>query len=106
MDKQTQARYDAKALVIKAMAHPTRLLIIEELSKREHCVCELTGMIGADTSTVSKHLALLKNAGIVSDEKRGQMVYYKLQMPCVLNFLSCLEKTIRENARAQLALVG
>ncbi|HEX2959978.1 MAG TPA: metalloregulator ArsR/SmtB family transcription factor [Chitinispirillaceae bacterium] len=105
MDKQTQARYDAKATVIKAMAHPTRLLIIEELARQEHCVCELTEMIGADTSTVSKHLTLLKNAGIVSDEKRGQMVFYTLKMPCVLNFLSCLETTIKENARAQLALV-
>ncbi|MBN1602907.1 MAG: winged helix-turn-helix transcriptional regulator [Chitinispirillaceae bacterium] len=106
MNKQTQARYDAKATVIKAMAHPTRLLIIEELSKQEHCVCELTDMIGADTSTVSKHLALLKNAGIVSDEKRGQMVFYTLKMPCVLKFLSCLETTLIENAREQLALVG
>ncbi len=106
MEKQILARYDAKTTVIKAMAHPTRLLIIEELSKREHCVCELTEMIGADTSTVSKHLTILKNAGIVSDEKRGQMVFYTLKMPCILNFLSCLETTLIENARAQLALVG
>lgn len=106
MNKQTQARYDAKATVIKAMAHPTRLLIIEELSKQEHCVCELTDMIGADTSTVSKHLALLKNAGIVSDEKRGQMVFYTLKMPCVLNFLSCLEATLKENAKSQLAMIA
>jgi ArsR family transcriptional regulator len=106
MEKQILARYDSKTTVIKAMAHPTRLLIIEELSKREHCVCELTEMIGADTSTVSKHLTILKNAGIVSDEKRGQMVFYTLKMPCILNFLSCLETTLIENARAQLALVG
>jgi DNA-binding transcriptional ArsR family regulator len=106
MDKQTLAKYEAKAVVIKAMAHPTRLLIIEKLSKQEHCVCELTEMVGADTSTVSKHLTLLKNAGIVSDEKRGQMVFYTLKMPCVLNFLSCLETTLIENAKAQLALVG
>ncbi len=105
MDKKI-AKFDAKALIIKAMAHPTRLLIIEELSKKEHCVCELTEMIGADTSTVSKHLSILKNAGIVTDEKRSQMVYYSLIMPCTLNFLSCLDKVIQERARAQFEMVG
>ncbi|HZH86055.1 MAG TPA: metalloregulator ArsR/SmtB family transcription factor [Brumimicrobium sp.] len=100
------AKIEAKVTIIKAMAHPTRLLIIEELSRKEHCVCELTQMIGADTSTVSKHLSILKNAGIVSDEKRSQMVYYTLNMPCTLNFMSCLDKVIQERARTQLALVG
>lgn len=100
------ARHEAKATIIKAMAHPTRLLIIEELSKQEHCVCELTAMIGADTSTVSKHLAILKNAGIVADEKRNQMVYYSLIMPCTLNFLSCLDAVILEQAKNHLAMIG
>lgn len=105
MDKQVQAKYEAKATIIKAIAHPTRLMIVEELSKQEHCVCELTEMVGADTSTVSKHLTVLKSAGIVVDEKRSQMVFYSLAMPCVLNFLNCLEKAIEERAMAQLALV-
>lgn len=105
MNKQQNTLYEAKAFIVKAMAHPTRLLVIDALSKREHCVCELTDMIGADTSTVSKHLTVLKNAGIVSDDKRGQMVFYTLTMPCVLNFLSCLETVIKERARAQLALI-
>lgn len=105
MDK-TMAKYEAKATIIKAMAHPTRLLIIEELAKREHCVCELTDMIGADTSTVSKHLTVLKNAGIVTDEKRGQMVFYRMIMPCTLNFLSCLGVVLQERAKEHLALVS
>lgn len=105
-DPKSTALYEAKATIIKAMAHPTRLLIIDALSKKEHCVCELTDMIGADTSTVSKHLTVLKNAGIVADEKRGQMVFYSLSMPCVLNFLMCVETVIMDNAKAQLALIG
>ncbi len=106
MNKNAMARHEAKASIIKAMAHPTRVLIIEELSKQEHCVCELTEMVGVDTSTVSKHLAILKNAGIVADEKRRQMVYYRLIMPCTLNFLSCLDAVILENARNHLAMIG
>lgn len=105
MDHQELARYEAQATILKAMAHPARLLIIEKLSQQEHCVCELTEMIGADTSTVSKHLAVLKNAGVVTDKKKSQMVYYSLAMPCTVNFLSCLDKVIREMAEARLALV-
>lgn len=104
MDTQTQARFEARAAVIKAMAHPTRLFIVDELSHSERCVCELTEMIGADMSTVSRHLAVLKGAGIVEDEKRGAQVFYKLRMPCILNFFECVESVIRAKAQAQLAL--
>ena len=104
MDNQTQDRLEARAAVMKAMAHPTRLFIIDELSRQERCVCELTKMIGADMSTVSRHLALLRGAGIIDDEKRGAQVFYKLQMPCILNFFDCVETVIRSRAEAQLAL--
>jgi len=103
---KSTTRYEAKAVIVKAMAHPTRVLIIEELSKQEHCVCELTEMIGDDVSTVSKHLAVLKNAGIVKDEKRNQMVFYHLVMPCTMNFLSCLDIVLHENAMAHLAMIS
>ena len=106
MDTQTKAKFDLRATIIKAMAHPTRLFIIDVLSRQEQCVCELTEMIGADTSTVSKHLSVLKNAGIVQDEKRGTQVYYQLRFPCVLNFIGCVEEVIQKNAREQMALLG
>ena len=60
MDPDSKARYEARANIMKAMAHPSRLFILDELSKGERCVCELTEMIGADVSTVSKHLSLLR----------------------------------------------
>ena len=104
MDDRMQARYRARASIIKAMGHPTRLFIVDELSRREKCVCELTKMIGADISTVSKHLAILKSAGIVQDEKRGPKVYYRLKVPCVLNFFSCVESVIESTAKEQLDL--
>lgn len=106
MDKKALAKYEAKATIIKAMAHPSRLLIIDALSRQEYCVCELTDMVGADTSTVSKHLSVLKNAGIIIDEKRNQMVFYHLSMPCVLNFLNCVESVVQEKVKAQLKLIG
>jgi len=104
MNTKTQARYEARARIIKAMAHPTRLFIVDVLSRKEKCVQELTEMIGADISTVSRHLGVLKSAGILSDEKRGAQVYYKLRVPCVLNFFDCVESVIKTTAREQLKL--
>lgn len=91
-------RLEERARVIKAMAHPSRLLIIEELAKGERCVRELTEMIGSDVSTVSKHLSVLREAGIVDDEKRGLQVYYRLKMPCILNFFGCVESVLKARA--------
>jgi len=106
MDDQTKARFEARAKIMKAMAHPSRLFILEELSKGERCVCELTEMIGADTSTVSKHLSILKNAGIVDTDKRGTQVYYRLVTPCVLNFFGCVETVLRGNVENQLRVLS
>ncbi len=104
MDSKTKSRYEAKAKIIKAMSHPTRLFIVDELSRSEQCVCELTEMVGDDMSTVSKHLSVLKNAGIVSDKKRGTQVFYTLRVPCVLKFFSCVESVLKTNAKEQAAL--
>lgn len=104
MDAKTQARFEARARVIKAMAHPTRLYLVEVLAKDEICVQELTEKIGADISTVSRHLGVLKNAGIVERHKRGAQVYYKLGVPCVLNFFSCIESVMKDTATEQLKL--
>ncbi len=86
-----QAQYAAKARIIKALAHPTRLFIVDELSRGERCVCELTEMIGVEMPTVSRHLSQLKKAGILEDEKRGAQVFYRVRVPCVLNFFKCVE---------------
>ncbi len=104
MNADDRALYDARARIIKALAHPTRLFLVDELSRGERCVCELTEMVGADMSTVSKHLAVLKASGIVKDEKRGSQVFYALRCPCVLNFFTCVESVLKTNARAQAAL--
>ena len=104
MNANDRALYDARARIIKALAHPTRVFLVDELSRGERCVCELTEMVGADMSTVSKHLSVLKASGIVEDEKRGSQVFYTLRCPCVLNFFTCVERVLKTNARAQAAL--
>ncbi len=106
MESKNQARYEARAQVIKALAHPSRLFIVDELSRTsQRCVCELTEMIGADMSTVSKHLSILKNAGLVEDEKRGNQVYYRLRVPCIMDFFQCVESVMACNANQRLRVL-
>ena len=103
MDSKNRVRLQARARICHAMAHPTRLFIIEELARGEKCVCELTAMIGADMSTVSKHLSILKNEGIVEDEKRGLQVFYRLACPCILDFFGCAEGVLQAKLERQKA---
>ncbi len=105
MNFTTKAKYEARAKVIKAMAHSTRLFIVDELSKGEQCVCELTKMIGDDISTVSKHLSVLKNAGLVSDDRRGTQIFYTLRVPCAINFFTCVESVLKNNAKTQTSFL-
>lgn len=104
MDDKTQAKFEARARIVKAMAHPTRLFIVDSLKDGEKCVCELTEMIGADMSTVSKHLSILRSAGIIRDTKRGAWVWYRLACPCIAGFFDCIESVIRTVAEEQLAV--
>jgi DNA-binding transcriptional ArsR family regulator len=107
MDAKSQAKYEARARIIKAMAHPTRLFLVDELSRNgERCVCELTELVGADMSTVSRHLAMLKEAGIIEDDKRGAQVYYSLRMKCVLSFFDCVETVLQRNAKERLKVLS
>jgi len=99
MDETTRVRLEARARIIKALGHASRLLMIDELALGERCVCELRDLVGADLSTVSKHLLVLKNAGLVEDEKRGTQVFYRLKVPCVLKFFSCVEAVLENQAR-------
>jgi DNA-binding transcriptional ArsR family regulator len=90
------ARARRRAAVIKALAHPSRLMIADALAAGERNVGELTTLVGADVSTVSKHLALLKNVGLVDADKRGQAVYYRLHCDCFAEFLGCVDTIARD----------
>ena len=106
MNEAEKNRLEIRAGVLKAMAHPTRLFIVEELSGKSLSVSELTALIQADISTVSKHLSILKRSGLLYAEKKGKQVYYRLRMHCALNFLSCVETVLREQAKDHMDAAG
>lgn len=106
MNPKEKMIYEAKAKILKALAHPTRLWMAEQLGGGERCVCEFVDEIDVDFSTISKHLSVLKQAGIVEDDKRGKQVFYRLKVPCVLNFMSCVEAVIESQAKSHAALIS
>ena len=88
-----------KADILKAIAHPVRLSIVEMLGERERCACEIGDAFPCDRTTVSKHLAVLRSLGVIEDRKEGLRVLYRLRMTCLLPFLACLEQVVRSGAR-------
>ncbi len=105
MHNDDMALIEAKAKILKALGHPTRLWMVEQLADSEKCVCEFTNRIDVDFSTVSKHLTVLKQAGIVEDRKQGKQVFYRLKVPCVLKFMDCVELVLRKQIESQAALL-
>ena len=90
---------ERKAAILKAISHPVRLSIVEELSKVERCACELASLFPVDRTTVSKHLALLRRLGIVEDRKDGLKIYYRLRMGFLVNLLRCLDGVLINGAK-------
>ena len=97
MNIEITKKYKKRSEIIKALAHPTRLFIMDFLSDGEKCVCEIVEQVGVDTSTISKHLSVMKNAGLVEDEKRGLNVFYKLACPCISDLFICLENISKKD---------
>lgn len=85
--------------MLKALAHESRLMIVDRLSRGECSVGDLRELVGGDLSTVSKHLALLRAHGIVEDRREGTSVYYRLLTPCVCNFFTCATQVLKERPR-------
>lgn len=97
MQNEISKKYKKRCNAIKALAHPTRLFIVDFLADGEKCVCEIVEQVGADISTISKHLSVMKNAGIVDSEKRGLKVFYKMTYPCISSLFDCLESIEKTN---------
>ena len=86
--------YEARAEVFRAMAHPTRLRILECLTGGEKCVCELQHVVGSSFPTVSRHLAQMKAAGLLGRRREGTNIYYRLLVPCITNTFVCIDEAI------------
>jgi ArsR family transcriptional regulator, arsenate/arsenite/antimonite-responsive transcriptional repressor len=89
--------YQARADVAKALAHPARMAIIDILSRGEQCVTDLTCVLELSQPTVSKHLAVLRSAGLLDCTKVGNQVTYRIRTPCMAELFRCLDRILMED---------
>ncbi len=95
--------YDLRTQITRALANPIRLKIIDQLDPdQEKCVCELVESLGCDQPSVSKHLAVLRNAGLVGFRQDGTRMLYRLKTPCVKDFLACIDHVVRQDVQAKV----
>ena len=90
--KPAKVAIKRQAEVFKALGHPGRMAIIHALAGGEVCACELASVAGCAASTASRHLTVLRHAGLIHDERRGQQIFYRLTCPCVLTFAECINR--------------
>lgn len=105
MDEQRKEYIAAQAKIFKALGHPSRLLMVDALLDGEKCVCDLQTLVGDDISTVSRHLTVLREAGVVRAEKRGVNMYYRLALYCLDNFLKCTSDAVKDRVLTQIGLL-
>jgi ArsR family transcriptional regulator len=90
--------YEKQAEIAKAIAHPLRIAVVAFLKDGERCVCDIAEHVGAERSNVSRHLAVMVNAGLLSCRKDGLKVFYTLRTPCILEFLGCVTQVLKSQA--------
>jgi len=90
--------YRKQARILRILANESRLAIVDLLREKERNVSEIVDRLGLDQSTVSKHLAMLRNAGLVEDKRSGNRVVYALALPCVLEVCSCVDRVLDERS--------
>jgi ArsR family transcriptional regulator len=99
-----------KAAILKAIAHPVRVRLFEALADGEKSVGDLVRITGEKEANTSRHLAVLRHAGLVSTRKDGLNVYYSSSMPCLMSMLSCVSQAVctiaDEHMRAAACIRG
>lgn len=97
-------RAETRAELLKAMAHPSRIYLVDVIEREgPRSVQELTDLVGADMSTVSRHLRLLREAGILVDERDGTTIRYRLGCDCIRDFMAGVEGLLRARQKREMA---
>jgi ArsR family transcriptional regulator len=99
LSKKKQLLFEKQAEIVKAIAHPLRIAILDFLKDGEQCVCDIAQHLGSERSNVSRHLSVMVNAGVLGHRKEGLKVIYTLKTPCILEFFSCVIDVLKRQAK-------
>ena len=106
MKQNKVEQFEDMAKLFRVLGHPARLAMIEELSERSWCVCELAAHLNLTNPTASKHLSLLNSVGVIEMEKEGTQVNCTLTMPCIFQMMACAIQFTGVEATASEASVS
>jgi ArsR family transcriptional regulator len=106
LSKKKQLLFEKQAEIVKAIAHPARIAIVDFLKDGEECVCDIAEYVGSERSNVSRHLSVMVNAGVLEFHKEGLKVIYRLKTPCILDFLSCVTSCLKEQLKEDNRLLS
>jgi len=106
MDKRKRMLFEKQAEIAKAISHPLRIAVIEYLKDGEKCVCDIAEYVDSERSNVSRHLAVMVNAGVLSYRKEGLKVFYSLKTPCIVDFFTCVTRVLKQQAREHEQLLA
>jgi ArsR family transcriptional regulator len=106
MDKNKHMLFERQAEVAKAISHPLRIAVVDCLKNGEKCVCDIAKYVKSERSNVSRHLAVMVNAGVLSCRKEGLKVFYRLKTPCIVHFLACVTRVLKEQAKEHEQLMA
>lgn len=103
--KTRQIVYERQAEILKALAHPVRVAILDFLKDGEQCVCDIAKRVGSERSNVSRHLAVMVSSGVLGYRKEGLKVIYSLKAKCVMDFFDCITVCLRQQANDNAKLL-
>lgn len=105
-DMDKNLLFEKQAEIAKAVAHPLRIAVVDFLRGGEKCVCDIAEKVGSERSNVSRHLGVMVSAGVLNSRKDGLKVYYKLRTPCIVDFLGCVTKVLKQQAKENERLLA
>ena len=94
MDFEEEILFERQGEIVKAIAHPLRIAVVHFLAAGPQCVCDIAEYVNSERSNVSKHLSIMVSAGVLSSQKKGLKVIYKLKRPCIFEFLGCINQCL------------
>ena len=106
MNNKKALLFERQAQIAKAVAHPLRIAVIDYLRDGEKCVCDIAEYVDSERSNVSRHLAVMVGAGVLSYRKDGLKVFYSLKTPCITDFFSCVTRVLKEQAKENERLLA
>ncbi len=104
-DKNQKLVYEKQAEILKALAHPLRVAILDFLKDGEQCVCDIAKYIGSERSNVSRHLSIMVSCGILECRKDGLNMMYDLKAKCILEFFNCITTCLKQQAKEDIKLL-